>query len=52
MESLRRADHLEGTCDDCWYQEGRHYCLLWSMSVKNMDIVRCEDFKEKEYNDG
>jgi len=40
--NLRRAEHDEPTCDDCVYQEedGRHYCLLHTIQVKNMDIVR------------
>lgn len=41
---MRRAEHWEGACDDCQSQEGRHYCLLHAMTVKNMDIMRCEDF--------
>lgn len=35
-------------CDNCIYQEGNHYCLLHSVSVKNMDIVACKDFEEKK----
>jgi hypothetical protein len=41
---LRRAEPNEPTCDDCVYQEGRHYCLLHTRTVKNMDIMRCGDF--------
>lgn len=41
---IRRAEHWEGTCDDCQSQEGRHYCLLHTIQVKNMDIMRCEDY--------
>ena len=36
------------TCDDCDSQEGRHYCLLHSIQVKNMDLMRCGDFEWKE----
>ena len=42
--NLCRAEHDEPTCDDCDSQEGRHYCLLHTVQVKNMDIVRCGDF--------
>ncbi len=35
------------TCDDCRYQEGRHYCLLLSFSMKNMDLKRCREWKAK-----
>jgi hypothetical protein len=31
-------------CDVCRYQEGRHYCLLHSVTLKNMDTIRCHDF--------
>ena len=33
------------TCDDCIYQETetRHYCLLHSIPVRNMDISACDD---------
>jgi len=46
--NLRRAEPDEPTCDDCVYQEDRHYCLLHSIQVKNMDIMRCGDFEWKE----
>lgn len=35
------------SCDNCNAQEGRHYCLLHGVQVKNMDIKRCKDFEEK-----
>ena len=41
---IRRAEDGESTCDDCQSQEGRHYCLLHTITVKNMDIMRCEDY--------
>ena len=44
IKTLRRAEHWEYVCDDCNYQEDRHYCLLHSVQVKNMDIMRCDDF--------
>ena len=41
--SLRMAEHWERTCDTCDSQEDSHYCLLHSVMVKNMDIMRCDD---------
>jgi hypothetical protein len=36
------------SCDSCRSQEeGLHYCLLHSMPVKNMDIVKCADWTRK-----
>ena len=36
------------SCDFCKYQEsGLHYCLLHSMEVKNMNAVRCEDWRSE-----
>lgn len=35
------------SCDFCSHQEGRHYCLLHSWTVKNMDMLRCKDWCEK-----
>ena len=46
--NFRRAEHDEPTCDDCDSQEGRHYCLLHGIQVKNMDLMRCGDFEWKE----
>jgi hypothetical protein len=37
----------EESCDECAHQEGRHYCLLHSVAIKNMDTVRCSDFKSQ-----
>ena len=37
------------SCDTCESQEeGRHYCLLHGVQVKNMDIVRCTDWSQDE----
>ena len=44
--ALREAT-WEESCDECAYQEARHYCLLHSVSVKNMDTVRCDSFRCK-----
>lgn len=38
------------SCDSCDSQEGRHYCLLHSIQIKNMDTVRCKDWSEKQPN--
>jgi hypothetical protein len=38
----------EDTCDDCKAQEDRHYCLLYSLQIKNMDLYICDDFERKE----
>jgi len=36
------------SCDFCESQEeGGHYCLLHSCIIKNMDTVRCEDYKPR-----
>jgi hypothetical protein len=32
------------SCDQCRYQEGRHYCLFHSVTLKNMDTIRCHSF--------
>ena len=34
-------------CDTCASQEDRHYCLLHSQQVKNMDILVCDDWTNK-----
>ena len=46
---LRLSEHWEYSCDHCESQEeGLHYCLLHSIGIKNMDLMRCNDFKLKE----
>lgn len=35
------------SCDNCAAQEGRHYCLLHSMQVKNMDLHRCREWRHE-----
>lgn len=35
------------SCDFCVNQENRHYCLLHSRQLKNMDTVRCRDWELK-----
>lgn len=44
--NLRLCRGAQLSCDDCKWQEGRHYCLLHSTTMKNMDIHRCDDFEE------
>ena len=51
IETLREAVIGELTCDDCECQEGRHYCLLYGTTIKNMDIMRCDDLKEAHGKD-
>lgn len=34
------------SCDTCSAREGRHYCRIHSQQVKNMDIVRCDDWTD------
>lgn len=36
------------TCDQCRHQEGRHYCLLHSITVKNMDTKKCQYWESNE----
>jgi hypothetical protein len=33
------------SCDTCIAQEGKHYCLLHSCQLKNMNTVRCKDWR-------
>ena len=45
---------MEKSCDTCDCQEGRHYCLLYGKSIKNMDISHCDDWierKDKQHTD-
>jgi hypothetical protein len=40
---------LTKSCDTCESQEeGRHYCLLHGVVIKNMDIKRCEFWSRDE----
>ena len=36
------------SCDTCASQEGRHYCLLLTQQIKNMDLHICDEWSEKE----
>ncbi len=35
------------SCDTCRHQEGRHYCLMHSITMKNMDTIRCADHQDR-----
>ena len=37
------------SCDMCECQEGRHYCLLHTEQIKNMETVACKDWTERIY---
>lgn len=46
-----KADCWFNSCDYCNSQEdGGHYCLLHGEQMKNMDIVKCDDWTPKEGN--
>ena len=49
LVGMLRATALK-SCDTCEYQEGRHYCLLHTRQLKNMDTVRCKDWSDKHPN--
>ena len=40
------------SCDCCASQEGRHYCLLHTKVIKNMDTVRCKDWTDCDTGHG
>jgi hypothetical protein len=43
------VDDPDVCCDNCEAQEeGRHYCLLLGRYVKNMDLMKCDEFEKKE----
>lgn len=45
---LRFAAIWDGTCDGCKSQEeGRHYCLLHGITVRNMDLTTCDDWEDR-----
>ena len=45
---IYKADNPDETCDQCDSQEeGRHYCLLHGVEVKNMDLMTCADWQPK-----
>lgn len=46
-----RPSKWDNSCDNCTHQEGRHYCLILSKTIKNMDTVSCEAFKRKKASD-
>lgn len=45
---LFKVSNWESSCDNCTSQEeGRHYCCLYSVVIKNMDIWRCADYSRR-----
>jgi hypothetical protein len=46
----RAAHSISKSCDACASQEGRHYCLLHSRIMKNMDATRCDDWSRRDDN--
>jgi hypothetical protein len=45
------ADNDEECCDTCDCQDGRHYCMLHGIFLKNMDLKVCVAYTERPYND-
>jgi len=46
---LKPSKYLD-SCDFCESQEGSHYCLLYGCTVRNMNIVKCDDWTvQKRY---
>lgn len=43
---FRRCAWLK-SCDHCAYQEGRHYCLLHGVQVRDMDLRHCSEWASK-----
>lgn len=45
---LRKSKNNK-SCDNCQAQEeGGHYCLLHTKILKNMNIIYCEDYRERK----
>jgi len=44
---MTKAESWIKSCDFCICQDtlSKHYCLLYSVAIKNMDIVKCQDWK-------
>lgn len=36
------------SCDFCDSQEGNHYCLYHSITLKNMDTIKCKQWNNEE----
>jgi len=43
----RRIRTVAESCDTCASQEGRHYCLLRTEQIKNMDLFICSEWTPK-----
>ena len=47
-QATRSAIKYSDSCDFCTFQEsGGHYCLLFGIIIKNMDIKTCADWTNK-----
>jgi len=44
---IRNIEHWEASCDYCKNQEGRDFCKLFSLQMKDMDFLRCDSFEWK-----
>jgi len=42
---MLKAKFWMDSCDNCNSQEDGHYCLLHTKQIKNMNKVRCMDWK-------
>jgi hypothetical protein len=49
---ITRAKHWLESCDFCDSQEGEHYCIYWSLPMKNMDMKKCEHWISKKKKSG
>ena len=45
MKPILKESNQVDSCDFCASQEGRHYCLLHSCQIENMDTVKCVDWE-------
>lgn len=44
---LAKRKNANKVCDTCVSQEGRHYCLLHSRQMRDMNIATCPDWKQR-----
>jgi hypothetical protein len=44
---IYESQNSDEVCDTCSGQEGRHYCLVRTTPVKNMDIMTCDEWAPK-----
>ena len=38
---------MDKVCDTCVSQEGRHYCLLHSRQMRDMNVETCPDWEQR-----